>query len=304
MRKFFSALLENWGVKGVSLFLAVLLWVFVHLEERGQFIVRLPVQIINIPSHLMVVDPEISEITVVMEGPKTLFTFAQNFLPRYYRVDLKDREEGKVKVIVNPLEISVPRGMEITQIFPREFFLELKEVMKKKVPVQVIFQGAPLEGYILKDVDVQPPMVEVEAPVEELKDRRVLRTEKVSLKGKTETFVTIVPLDLSDIHIKSITTQEVEVTVYIVPRMIGIVLDGVPVEVVAPSRNRFSLRPSKVRGEIYGPEPLLRGKKFSALVKLEGELTSPRFFPVTIPVPEGVEVRKIHPPRVQVVPLR
>ncbi|HHX76764.1 MAG TPA: hypothetical protein GX697_00215 [Firmicutes bacterium] len=64
----------------------------------------------------------------------------------------------------------------------------------KEVPVKVILEGEPEEGFTLGEVTVSPAQVEVTGPEDILAEVRQLETEPLSIEGLTETFTADVAL--------------------------------------------------------------------------------------------------------------
>ena len=55
LRAFRGMLLENWGLKLLSLAFATLLWLFVVGEKRSEVSLSLPLELIQVPEDMVVV---------------------------------------------------------------------------------------------------------------------------------------------------------------------------------------------------------------------------------------------------------
>jgi YbbR domain-containing protein len=296
---------EDVGTKILSLGLALFLWVFVHIEERARMILRTTIQLANIPDNLMVTNDLPSEIQLTVEGPRTMLTLLN---PRLhpYRIDLKDARAGVMRIQVSPQNLRIPRGVEVVEISPGTILVELKETETARIPIRVKLKGSPPTGYVIANVEIVPPQVEVIAPREVLRNLRFLYTEPLPLEGITGTRTWIVPLELGDLKIKGITTQEVEVTLEIKPRIMEMEISSVSVRVEGGDRSHQVL-PAKVRVRLRGPEPALLSYKeqsLKATVVIPGAIPSRgKRLPVTLDLPsQEVSVVEISPPTVLVKP--
>lgn len=296
---------NNLGMKLSSLALALFLWLFVHIEERGRMVVRIPLQIVNIPEELMITNDVVGEIQVTLEGPKSLLSLTNPRLSPY-RISLKGSGPGITRVQINPQNIKVPRGLQVMDVYPSALSLELKETRSLRVPVRVKLQGSPPEGYEIANVEIVPAQVEIIAPKEELRNLHYLYTEPVSLEGLTGVRSVVVPLALDHLKIKGITTQEVEVTLEISPRIGVSELAPIPVIVSGPG-GPYGVSPPEVKIFLRGPEPhLLRLRRSppKAEIILNEPLPSPRRFPPKISLPPELTLLKIAPSRVLVKPIK
>lgn len=302
---FFRWLKEDLGTKMISLSLALFLWIFVHIEERGRMVLRTTLQLINIPENLMVMSDLPGEIQVTVEGPKTMLSVLNPRLSPY-RIDLKDVRPGITRIQVSPHNLRIPRGIDVVEVSPSTIMIELKETQTARIPVRVKLQGSPPAGYVINNVEIVPPQVEVIAPREVFAHLRFLYTEPVSLEGVTGTKTWIVPLELGDLKIKGITTQEVEVTLEIEPRTVEMEIAGVPVKVRGDEGSYYRAYPPRVTIRVRGPEPIVAPLKRTppeAVVTLPPK-PHPRAsrYPVKIELPSGITLIQITPKEVLVKP--
>ena len=290
--------LRDYKLKLLSLGVAMVLWVFVHWEERTQLVLRLPIQIVNLPENLLLLNEELPEINVVVEGPKTILQFSKDAFPKVYPVDLKGKKAGTLAVRVDPQRLALPRGTTVAQISPSLITLRLREVSTLRLPVRVRLKGTPKRGYVLKDVWVNPPTIEITALKEELRRLRVIHTEPIFLAGHSQDFTQVVPLDLTGLHIKKITTQEVEVTVKIGPRMVRRVFHRIPVKPIGgPAR----VTPRRVAVEVEGPEVLMKRLAIrEGYVNVETLGPGTYSLAVTFALPPEFRVLSVNPATVRV----
>ena len=110
-------LTHNLGLKIMSLFLAMVLWLFVAAEKDSEISLSVPVEIANIPAGLVVVSQPLSRIDVRFAGPKILIMSLQWNRPKVY-LDMKDAHEGTTEFPGLERAIRICEGVRVTRVAP------------------------------------------------------------------------------------------------------------------------------------------------------------------------------------------
>ncbi len=189
----FEKLTENWVLKLVSLVFALMLWFFVMGERRQEIGFPVPLNLVNIPEGLMVANEVPNLIDVRISGPRTLL---MNLSPQdiSISVDLRDLKPGVTSFKRLDERLNIPSALKVTRLSPSYVDVKLERIRRKKVPVKVLLQGEPPEGYRLGEVRVKPGQVTVEGAESELKDVNEVETEPVDLSQSRESFTLMVPV--------------------------------------------------------------------------------------------------------------
>ncbi len=210
----FKLITENWTLKLISIVFAVMLWMFIMGERRLEVGYRVPLELQNVPSGLMVANEVPSLVDVRISGPRTLqMKVSPNNISIV--VDLSNLKPGITTFKQLEERLNLPAGLRVTRLSPSYIDLKLERVKHKLVPIKVAFVGAPPPGYQLEKVRLIPDEVLVEGAESELKSVNEVTTENVDLNGVKEGFSLIVPLVYRGTytHLKDEKTTEVQVEI-------------------------------------------------------------------------------------------
>lgn len=304
-RRWTTLVTENLWLKALSVGIALVLWIFVRAEEKGEVILRLPIRFLDIPEELVIVGDPVPQVQIVVDGPRTLVSQVDRVV-QPYAIDLANSEAGTVEFRIAPDQISLPRGVEISRIMPSVVRVELQRTKRYRLPVQARLTGTLAPGYEVGGVEIEPSTIEIVTARGELDGVETIRTEPISVQDRRSDWNGSIPLDLSGLNVKSITSREVDVFLRVIPKITERRLTGVPVEVRGPG-GPYGARPRTVDLRIMGPEGLLRNLSPASLVAtvdLPGALnrTSPQ--PLRVRLPDQVVLLEVLPARVEVSPAR
>jgi len=202
----------NIWLKLTSLILAIILWIFVILSGRADVTIDIPVNFINLPSKLEVVDfPE--TISVSIEGQerilKTLKKSNLNAL-----IDLSDAKTGKSFFTISRDNIELPKMMVITNIDPETVSVMIEEQMSKKVTVKPDIVGTPENGYAIVEIISSPDSLIIEGPKSLVRKIRRIKTEPIDINGLNSDLIYKANLNLANSSIrKSINKVDVNISV-------------------------------------------------------------------------------------------
>jgi YbbR domain-containing protein len=171
---------SNLGLKALALIIAVGLWLAGHRDtERA---LEVPVEFRNIPQDLMVVDNRVDFVVLRLAGPRTLVsTIDADDLK--LSIDLNGAKSGAASYPLSSTSFSIPRGVTVARITPPVVHLRLEPLLKRKLPVNVRLSGKPAAGYRVVQTAVEPEMVSVEGPAEDVRRLNVVETVTVDVEG-------------------------------------------------------------------------------------------------------------------------
>ncbi len=152
-------------VRIISLFLAVILWLFV----TGDKITRttpsrkvwqdVPLRVENLNQNYVVTDIP-SSINVTLEGlPEAFEDLPVNEIDVF--VDLSNKEAGNHLVRVQG---SPPRGLSLVLLEPEQVRVSIEEYQSEDFELEVELVGEPADGWSLADFSVAPEEVLIGAP--------------------------------------------------------------------------------------------------------------------------------------------
>lgn len=189
----FKLLTQNWALKMISLILAVMLWLFIMGERRLEMSYRVPLEMQNLPSGLMVANEIPGMVDVRVSGPRTLLMqISQNDIS--ITVDLSGLRPGLTSFRRLDERLNLPSGLRVTRLSPSFVDVRLERIQQKQVPVVVSLSGEPMDGFQVGGIKAIPDQVILEGAESELKNINEVITEEIDLSGVNSSFSVIVPL--------------------------------------------------------------------------------------------------------------
>ena len=167
-RRLVSITSSNMGLKLVSFAFALGIWLFVNAGQKAaERAVEVPVELRNIPSDVMVVNPGPGRVEIRLAGtPALLSAMDQDRLKVV--LDLTRARPGTSTFRLSPDYFNPPRGVQIRRISPSVIDLRLEAVIERSLPITVRFGGKPPFGYKVGSVKVTPKTVKVRGPANEV----------------------------------------------------------------------------------------------------------------------------------------
>lgn len=189
----FRLLTDNWTLKLISLACALLLWFFIMGERRLEVGYRVPLELQNMPSGLMVANEIPSMVDVRVSGPRTLLMkVSPNDIS--VTVDLTGLRPGLTSFRRLEERLNLPSGLRVTRLSPSFIDLRLERIQQKQVPIKISLTGEPMSGYQIESIKALPDRVVIEGSESELKNVTEVTTEDVDVAGVNSSFSLIVPL--------------------------------------------------------------------------------------------------------------
>jgi len=224
---------KTWGLKIISVFLAVMLWFYVVNQNQStvrQNSVEVQLQYYHLAEGLNVTGPETVYVTQwgAFKDAKQIEAY----------VDLAGLGTGSFEL---PVKISPIRGALLTSVEPDKVKITLQEVRKKELDVELTIADQLPEGYQLQDLLCDPSTCVIKGEEKDL--NKVVRVVgSVSLQNTREYDVfniPLVPVDNSGRKVNGIRVIPESTVVYavankerelknleIIPRFSGQLNDG------------------------------------------------------------------------------
>jgi YbbR domain-containing protein len=165
--------------------LAVLLWLWVTVERRGERpaekIVEATVTY-NPPPGMMILDPQ-EKVRVRLRGSEKAIRRVNPFQIDV-QVLVRANREGLVEVQLQPENVLMPEGLEVVSIEPNVLRLHVDQEVRRLLPVEVPLVGEPAAGAQLSGRPrVTPDEVLVTGPKKLVAGLAGVRTNPISLDG-------------------------------------------------------------------------------------------------------------------------
>lgn len=181
-------MIERNGVRGLrvmSLAIALLLWIFVTTEKRGEVpsekVVDAPVTY-NPPPGMIILNPR-DRVRVRVRGGATTIRHVNPYTVDV-QVELPHDATGKLEVRIDQDNVLVPEGVEVLSIEPSSLELQLDREVRRLLPVRVRLTGEPAAGAVVSSrPEVQPDQVLAVGPQSLVSSLDHLETSPINLDG-------------------------------------------------------------------------------------------------------------------------
>jgi YbbR domain-containing protein len=197
-----TLLFKNFGLKIASIILAVILWIVASSRGQSEIFVDIPLEFMNMPSGLEMIDSTDKTISVNIKGPEK---FIKNIKPTEIRaaIDLSKAKKGESTYYLTSDNFHLPRSITLLNISPSSVTITTEETVTKTVPVIPVITGKPERGYNLQASAVVPKNIEIEGIQSEIMKIRNIKTESLDITGVKETFAQELKLDLRGKNIRA-----------------------------------------------------------------------------------------------------
>jgi YbbR domain-containing protein len=295
-----GALLDNVGLKFLSMVLAITVFLLVNTDRDREISARVGVSY-TMPDDKVLVSERLEEVKITVKGPwRRLRRFDEREVPRI-NLDLRHAPTGEVAI--TPDMVHLPSGLAVTSISPRTVRVTFDRRVERIVEVSPQLAGRPQHGYVVAEAKPQPATIKVRGPEGTLSVLSSVKTHDVPVEGRADTFSTEAALALPD-GVETDGPSQVVVQVVVNEELVTRKIPGLTVAVRGDGvdTTHWTVTPGQVEVTLTGT--LLAVEKAKAalqpVVKVSGNDTKARDLDVTVEgLPPGIGVR-ISPERVRV----
>src|SRR5688572_17758464 len=249
-------LTRNWPIKGAALFLALMLYVAVQLQQpvTTSFDVTLNVQLP--PGRALIHKPPKVRVQISGKGSQILKlrSLAGDITRRI--PDTLTSSTYAIHLDPAEVELALPKGADVRvmEVRPSEITLALDSVARKDVRIVSLVSVTPDSGQILQGgLSMTPRMARLVGPekaLDAIDSVTTMPTEITSVSGE---FTRTVPIDTAPLGIVRLAPKQVTVS-----GTMGVILErsfaGIPVETGAGAITSFIVTPARVSVSVRGPE--------------------------------------------------
>ena len=179
-------LLDNWGIKLISLALSLTLWFYVTAIGKTEMTLTVPLEMRNIPPGMTVVGDVAGSLEVRLQGQERELRDAAIGKKVIGSLDLSMTKIGENHVRISPDDIRRPAGVTVTYMSPSDITVKLEPLVQKSIKLQAVLHGVPASGYRLTGIAVTPPKITVEGPAGVMSTLERLQTMPIDIKGARE----------------------------------------------------------------------------------------------------------------------
>jgi len=200
-------LFENWGIKLLSMALAVSLWFYVTSKGKTEMTLTVPLELRNVPQDKAVVGNVAGALDVRVQGQERLLRDITIGKKVYGVLDLSLTKVGDNIVPISPDDIRRPSGVTVMHISQSEVRVKLEQLVRKAFQLKPLLHGMPAEGYRVGKIAITPTRIKVEGPESVIKTLDSLQTMPIDVQGARAGFTIEPKIDYQGKSIKIIDTN-------------------------------------------------------------------------------------------------
>lgn len=186
---------EDLGAKALSVLLAFVLWISVSfLGTRTVIVAGVSVGVVGLREDVALAESP-APVDVKIRAPRSLLRQreAKEFLRAF--VELSGRGIGAQATDVT-VSATDPR-VDVLVVLPSRVNLTLDPIVQRSLPVAVVPEGTPADGYEVGDATVEPTVVPVRGALRRLQDTPQIPV-KVSVQGASRSIAGEFPISAPD----------------------------------------------------------------------------------------------------------
>ena len=257
---------ENWVLKLFALGLAMILWVYVASERRGEgteFQFSTPLILKNIPDNMEVVSSEVHNVQVWVRTARSL---GSSINPNLFQVsvDLDNQLAGPFTHTLTEKNISynnnstLPTGLSILQISPASLPITLEEAVEREVVIRPRFSGDPAEGFTLQRIQIEPDKVRLLGARTQMDTLKFIYTRPLDVQDLNSDVEMLVTLDLGTrLRLAPNQTDFIQARIEVTQSVSRLLLRNIPVQ-VENATNAYRMSTQRVNVYLEGPEALMQ----------------------------------------------
>jgi YbbR domain-containing protein len=213
MKDFFRRhIVHNFGIKLLSLALAVGLWLAVTRDPVAEVAVEVPIEFRNIPENLEINTESVPRAEIRVRGPQRIVRRLQPS-DIYAEIELSGMKPGERTFDLTAQQVHQPRELEVIQVIPSQFHLTFDTRLIRQVPVRPRVVGSFAEGYRIGQVNVEPAAISISGPRKRVEAVESAITDAIDASGAMDRATFVRHAYVSDPLVQVMDANPVRVTV-------------------------------------------------------------------------------------------
>ena len=209
---FYRHVLHNFGIKLLSLALAVGLWLAVASDPPAEVAVDVPIVFRNIPENLEISSENVPRSQIRVRGPQRVVRRLQP-ADIYAEIDLSGMKPGERTFDLTAQQVHQPRELEVVQVVPNQFHLMFDTRLTRQVPVRPRAFGNFAAGYQIGRLEAEPPSITISGPRKRVEAVEAAITDPIDASGTMDRATFVRHAYVSDPLVQVMTPNPVRVTV-------------------------------------------------------------------------------------------
>jgi len=289
-------LTRNWPIKGAALFLALMLYVAVQLQQPVTTSFDVALNVLLPPGRALLHKPPKVRVQISGKGSQILKlrSLAGDITRRV--PDTLTASTWSVRLDPTDVELALPKGADVRvmEIRPSEITLALDSVARKDVRIVSLVTVVAESGQFLQGgLSVSPTVARLVGPERSLAAIESVTTIPTEITNVSGEFSRNVPIDTMPLGIVRLSPKQVSVT-----GDMGALAErsfaGIPVETGAGAITSFIVSPARVSVTVRGPAQRVQALTRDSL-RVVAHITgaSGGVARITVIAPRGITARAI-----------
>jgi len=175
---------DNWGLKILSVLVAVLLWLATVGEPEIITAQSVPIQYRNTPANLEISSELTDSALVEMRGSSERLSGPTNAV---IILDLGGNSRpGERTYSILAEHVKLPPGIAFVRAVPSQIRMRLEYRVSREVPVVVRYSAPAPDGFRIERQDVVPPLVRIVGPESKVNAIDKVQTDPIDLAARDE----------------------------------------------------------------------------------------------------------------------
>lgn len=293
-----SLITRNWPIKAAAIFLSLMLYVAVQLQQPVTTDLELGLNVQLPPGRTL--QQKLPKVRAQISGKGSQILRLRTVRGDITRTmpDTLSSSTWTIRLETSEVEAQLPKGADVRvlEIRPREITVALDSVGRKDVRIVPLITVVPESGQVLHGgVSISPTIARLVGPDKNLAAIESVTTIPTEITNVAGAFARTVPIDTTPLGIVRIAPRQVTVTGEmgaLAERSFG----GIPVETGAGAVTSFIITPARVSVAVRGPEQrvaALTRDSIRVVAHIAGASAEGGVGRLTVIVPPGITARAI-----------
>ena len=204
--------LYTFGIKLLSLALAVGLWLAVASDPPAEVAVDVPIVFRNISENLEISSENVPRAQIRVRGPQRVVRRLQP-ADIYAEIDLSGMKPGERTFDMTAQQVHQPKELEVVQVVPNQFHLTFDTRLTRQVPVRPRAFGNFSAGYQIGRLEAEPSSITISGPRKRVEAVEAAITDSIDASGTMDRATFVRHAYVSDPLVQVMSPNPVRVTV-------------------------------------------------------------------------------------------
>jgi YbbR domain-containing protein len=204
--------LHDFGLKLVSLALAVGLWLAIARDPVAEVAVDVPIEFRNIAENMEISSEVVPQAQIRLRGPEYMVRQLKASDVRA-EIDLAGLRPGERTFDLTSQQVHRPRELEVVQVIPNEFHLSFDTRATRQVEIHPRVVGSFASGYRIAQIVVEPSSITISGPRKRVEAVEAAITDPIDVSGTMDRISAVRHAYVSDPMIQVNTPDPARITV-------------------------------------------------------------------------------------------